>query len=187
MIIIGLVMLVGALALSSYNIYIQNEAKINTEMLLNDYNTAVDNKPINDKMLTDVSKGEMITEEIDGFEVVGKISYPNINIELPVVNNWSYEALRSYPCRYEGTAKEGNMIVMAHNYSSHFGRLKLAKVGDEIAFSDSLGETYNYKVSSVESINGNRLSELKSGEWDLTLFTCNYSGQERVVVRCVVF
>jgi len=25
---------------------------------------------------------------------------------------------------------------------------------------------------------------MAAGEWDLTLFTCNYSGQSRVTVRC---
>ena len=37
----------------------------------------------------------------------------------------------------------------------------------------------------VETLAPTAVDEMTGGDWDLTLFTCTYSGQARVTVRCV--
>ena len=67
----------------------------------------------------------------------GKVHYlPTLGRTLPVLNGWSGELLKIAPCRYLGSAYNDNLIVMAHNYDSHFGRLKKLQIGDPVTFRD---------------------------------------------------
>lgn len=40
-------------------------------------------------------------------------------------------------------------------------------------------------VSLVEILDETAVEEMTAGEWDLTLFTCNYDGRARITVRCI--
>jgi sortase A len=40
-------------------------------------------------------------------------------------------------------------------------------------------------VAEVEEVKPTDIEQMKEGDWDLTLFTCNKSGKMRVAVRCV--
>ena len=123
---------------------------------------------------------------VDGVEYIGVISIPSYNITLPVQSDWSLDKLRNSPCRYSGSINNGSLIICAHNYQSHFGKLKYVQVGEKIRFTDMMGMTYTYAVSEIELINGNHAEEMKQNDgWDLTLFTCNYSGRQRITLRCV--
>ena len=56
--------------------------------------------------------------------------------------------------------------------------------GDNVTFVDVTGAAYHYIVLTAETIDGYDLRGMEEGEWDLTLFTCNFSGIERTTVRC---
>lgn len=47
------------------------------------------------------------------------------------------------------------------------------------------GTAHRYTVMQVETLAPTAVEEMTGGDWDLTLFTCTYSGQARVTVRCV--
>ncbi|MBR1824584.1 MAG: sortase [Ruminococcus sp.] len=126
--------------------------------------------------------------ELDGSYYCGYITLPALGLELPVVDGWSYEALRYSPCRYSGNAEEKNMIVAAHNYNNHFGRIGSLNTGDEVIFTDTAGVQHFYEVDYTQYVDGYDVDGMFSGqdeEWDLTIFTCTLSGQSRVTVRCV--
>ena len=57
------------------------------------------------------------------YTYIGILTIPSLGIELPVQDEWSYPNLKIAPCRYAGTVADGNLIVAAHNYRSHFGRI----------------------------------------------------------------
>lgn len=118
---------------------------------------------------------------------MGVISIPSLGIELPVIADWSYSDLRVAPCRYYGSIQEGNMVIAAHNYRSHFGRISELHSGDEIIFTDGDGLQHKYTVVQSEIISGNDKESMieHSDEWDITLFTCTLSGASRVTVRAV--
>lgn len=123
---------------------------------------------------------------IDGYDICGSLYIPAIDIELAVLSEWSYPNLAVSACRYSGSP-EGQLIVIAHNYDLHFGRLKNLVPGDKVRFNGVDGKTYTYEVTGTETWATNQLEEIISGdEWDLTLFTCTYGGANRVVVRCVM-
>lgn len=127
---------------------------------------------------------EMPVKTVDGVDYIGVIAVPSLSLELPVASEWSYERLKTSPCRYSGSVYSGDMVLCAHNYSSHFGQIKTLKPGDAVMFTDVDGNVYNYEVAELETLQPAAVDEMKSGEWDLTLFTCTIGGQTRVTVRC---
>lgn len=122
--------------------------------------------------------------EIDGLSYIGVLRIPTLSLELPVVSEWSYPALKISPCRYVGSVYQNNMVIAAHNYTSHFGQLKTLSPGDEVTFTDVDGNVFRYRVVELETLSPYAIEEMTSGDWDLTLFTCTIGGQTRVTVRC---
>lgn len=126
--------------------------------------------------------------EIDGLFYLGMITIPSLNIELPVLSEWSYPNLKISPCRYKGGVYTGDLIIAAHNYSSHFGRIQELNSGDPLIFTDGNGIVHKYEILQSEVIEGRDIEAMEFGSadfWDLTLFTCTLSGQSRVTVRAV--
>ena len=132
---------------------------------------------------------EMETVEIDGNVYIGYISIPEIDIELPVLESWSYPNLKIAPCRYVGNIYENNIILCAHNYTTHFGKIGNLHTDDEIILTDVSGKEWHYSVVNIEQLPGTAVEDIKFGnadDWDLTLFTCTLSGQSRVTVRATL-
>ena len=129
---------------------------------------------------------EMPVRTADGREYIGVLRIPALDLELPVQSAWSYPNLRASPCRYQGSAYDGTLIVAGHNYPSHFGGLKQLRAGDAISLEDADGNRFDYEVAEVEILPPDAVEEMTEGDWDLTLFTCTLGGGSRVTVRCVL-
>ncbi len=127
---------------------------------------------------------EMPTVKIKDKDYIGILDIPELGLSLPIMSNWSYPKLKISPCRYQGSAYLDNLIIMAHNYKSHFGKLINLSIGDEIYFTDTVGNVFFYRVVELETLVPSAVEEMKSGDWDLTLFTCTIGGATRVTVRC---
>ena len=132
----------------------------------------------------DEYEGVMPTRLVNGINTVGVISVPAVGIEIPVAAEWNYKNLKKSACRYSGTAEDGRLIILAHNYRQHFGSLGKAEKGDEVQFLDVNGKLYVYKITDREILGKYELDRLTDTDSDLTLFTCTYGGKKRVVVRC---
>ena len=128
---------------------------------------------------------DMPEETIDGRSYVGVLRIPALSLELPVISEWSYPGLKIAPCRYSGSAYLGNMVIAAHNYTSHFGGLGNLAPGDEVTFTDVDGNAFSYQVAAVETLAPNAIAEMTDAGWALSLFTCTWGGQSRLTVRCV--
>ncbi len=121
---------------------------------------------------------------LEGKEYIGVLEVPSCDIVLPVISQWSYPNLRVAPCRYYGSAYTGDMVIVAHNYKSHFRRLKEAQPGDVVRFTDVDGNVFTYEVALLEILESNAVAEMTGSGWDLTLFTCTVGGVQRLTVRC---
>lgn len=128
---------------------------------------------------------DMPAVEVDGYRYIGTISIPSLELELPVMEEWSDTKLRKAPCRYSGSAYLDNMVIAAHNYRNHFGRLKNIAMGEEVIFTDNDGNLFRYEAAEMETLGKYDVEEMTSGDWDLTLFTCTYGGKSRVTLRCL--
>lgn len=127
---------------------------------------------------------QMPVQTIDGWDYCGILEIPSLGLSLPIIDRWSYPALKVSPCRYYGSAYTDDLVLAAHNYSSHFGSLKDLVQGDCVTFTDMDGNVFEYRVVVIETLMPDDVEEMTNGQWDLTLFTCTIGGQYRVTVRC---
>ncbi len=128
---------------------------------------------------------EMPVEEIEGNGYIGLLEIPALGLSLPVMSEWSYQNLKLAPCRYSGSAYTGNFTIAGHNYSTHFGPIGGLNAGDSITFTDMQGNRFAYEVQVVETLEATAVEDMVGEEWDLTLFTCDLSGESRITVRCL--
>lgn len=122
--------------------------------------------------------------EIEGEGYIGYLTIPRLGLTLPVMSEWSYPKLKIAPCRYSGSITGNDMVIAAHNYSRHFGRLKTLEIGDELTFTDTNNRLYSYVVEEVTTLQPTAITEMTNNMFDLTLFTCTYGGKSRVTIRC---
>lgn len=128
------------------------------------------------------------TMMIDEHGYIGIIAIPDLGLELPVMSDWSYPDLKISPCRYKGSVFSRDIVIAAHNYRSHFGRLSELSGGENIVFTAADGKVYNFEVSQITELDGRDIEGMDFGSsdsWDLTLFTCTLGGRSRVTVRAV--
>ncbi len=128
---------------------------------------------------------EMPTREVEGNDYIGILEIPSLELSLPVMSRWSYPKLKIAPCRYSGSAYEGNLTIVAHNYRTHFASVRDVPVGTRVLFTDVKGRIFAYEVAAIETVEANAVQEVVNAAWDLTLVTCTPGGQARVAVRCV--
>lgn len=182
----------AALLLTVYNIWDKRRAEKAASLALAELHTQWEEvrdtaqdtniSSIPDYILNPAMEMRAIT--INGHSYIGTITIPVLDIELPVMENWNNENMKTAPCRYNGTPYKGHFIIAAHNYEAHFGKLKNIEEGDEIIFTDIDQNEFRYTAAKLETLSSRAVEEMKSGEWDLTLFTCTLSGAQRITVRC---
>lgn len=127
---------------------------------------------------------DMPMVDVDGRDYVGYLAIPSLGLELPVASTWSYEQLADGPCRYYGTAEDGDLVIAGRDYDAHFGRIDRLGVGDRVAFVGADGVAYEYEVAEIDSVAAGDVGAMTSSGFALTLFTDTGVGQSRVAVRC---
>lgn len=126
----------------------------------------------------------MTEVDIDGYGYIGYIYFPRLELELPIMADWDYTRLKIAPCRYTGTVRGEDLVLMGHNYTRHFGRLGRLVEGDSVLFTDMDGKVTAYEVVARDILDPTAVGEMTAGDFDLTLFTCTYGGQSRITVYC---
>lgn len=121
---------------------------------------------------------------LDGYDYIGVISIPSIDIQLPVMSEWSYPKLKIAPCRQFGSSRTDDLVIAAHNYESHFGKLGSLSMGDNVIFTDMDGVENHYIVRKVETLQPTDVDAVEHSGYDLVLYTCTYGGKTRITVFC---
>lgn len=127
---------------------------------------------------------DMPTVEVNGYRYIGMLEVPSLELTLPVMEQWDYDRLNISPCRFSGNVYDDDLVICGHNYPHHFQPLKYVPIGTQLKFTDAEGNDFYYAVTSIETIGPNDVQAMTTGDWDLTLFTCNTSGQTRCTIRC---
>lgn len=133
---------------------------------------------------TELLPREMATISVDGYNSIGFLTIPVLELELPVLTDWSYEKLKKAPCHYYGSCYDADFVIAAHNYPAHFGRLSELRQGDLVFFTDAVGECHCYEVVLLETLEPTATVEMITSGFDLSLYTCTTGGSNRVTVRC---
>lgn len=195
----GLLLIAAALCLGAYNLWDAHRAAVSSERILQEITVEIPAlkpseseletadeaeapKPLPEYVLS--PEMEMPEVEIDGQAYIGKLDIPSLELSLPVMSEWSYPKLKLAPCRYQGSAYLDDLIICAHNYDAHFGRLKELEPGNEITFTDAAGNAFSYSVTETEVLATTDTEKMENEGWDLTLFTCTVGGEKRVTIRC---
>ena len=195
---LGLLLLLAALLLTAYNLWRDAMASISVDFVLEHLTPALSSRQaalpalpsgedLEEAFIPDyVLNPEMAMpeENIDGRSYIGVLDIPALELSLPIISEWSYDALQIAPCRYSGSAYLDNLVIAGHNYRSHFASLPQLQPGDTVTFTDMDGNVFSYEVSSLETLSPYAISDMTSGDWDLTLFTCTVGGQSRLAIRC---
>lgn len=188
---LGLLLIAAALFLSAYNTMDSHKdgetsRQVIAQMCeaLPTQTTAETEAPTVPEYLLDADR-EMPVQTINGRDYIGVLTIPSLELELPVLSQWDYPALKVAPCRYSGSLYQDNLILCAHNYASHFGKLKNHRVGDTVIFTDMDENVVRFQLAAQETIQPEDLEAMEAGDWDLTLFTCTVGGQSRVTARFV--
>ena len=119
-----------------------------------------------------------------GYTLLGSVSVPSVGVQLPILDQWSEDMLKVAPCRYTGSISGGNMIIMGHNYKSHFSPLRQVKVGAEVEIENTVGKVFRFRVAKIEYLYRTDGENLPNPAYPLTIFTCAPGGLELVVIRC---
>ena len=178
----GLLLIAAALFLSVYNEWESHEARDSARQVIAQLCDALPTEAGEPTTLPDVQR-EMPVKTINGRDYIGVLSIPSLELELPVISQWDYPALKVAPCRYSGSLYQDNLIICAHNYASHFGKLKELQPGDIVLFTDMDEHVVTFQMVERETLNPMDTEGMEAGDWDLTLFTCTIDGQTRVTIR----
>lgn len=184
--LLGTGLLLAALSLFIWNQWEGRQAGASAEKILTRLVEQMDASAAErGSVYTDPYAPVMAEVEIDGYGYIGYLTIPSLGLELPVMSEWDYERLETAPCRYAGTVQNDNLVIAAHNYPQHFGKISNLTEGEKIYFVDVNEIKFCYNVIAVELLAPNDVEEMTAGAYDLTLFTCDYGGGNRVTVRCV--
>ena len=176
---LGAVLILAALLLFLYNRSEDRRAGQEAESLLEDARSAM-------AADTDPEPQEELAEEIT-YDYAGVIAIPDLSLELPVIDQWNYARLKVAPCRQSGAAADGDLVIAAHNYKSHFGYLDRLEPGASVIFTDMEGTVYRYAVEEIRQLapeDAEDVSSVFSSEYPLVLYTCTPGGKARVAVFC---
>ena len=107
----GLLLIAAALFLSAYNERESHEARDSARQVIAQLCDALPTEAGDDETepttlpesLPDVQR-EMPVKTINGRDYIGVLSIPSLELELPVISQWDYAALKVAPCRYSGSA-----------------------------------------------------------------------------------
>lgn len=194
--ILGTALVLGALLLFLYNHRENRQAETASQQMLeqiqleiqkNQENASAENHIIEDNTPVELLRPEdlIMTEKvINGYPCIGYISIPELMLQLPVITDWNGRKLQTAPCRFSGTLKGKDLVIMAHSYKAHFGRLSELSEGSEVQFTDMDGNLWYYEVVLMDVLEPTDVDEMIAGEYDLTLFSCTPTGKQRVTVRC---
>lgn len=194
--LLGALALMAALALTVWNLAEQRTAQTAVEDTMRTLTAAVAERsdaaaPVQEPGDAPVEQAQTLLPErtmpvvtVNGYDYIGWLELPTLGLSLPVMSEWSYARLKIAPCRYTGSAYSGDMVLAAHNFSSHFGRLSELLPGDAVIFTDVDGHVFSYEAADVEILQPTAVEEMTAGEWPLTLFTCTYGGRTRLTIRC---
>lgn len=114
---------------------------------------------------------------------MGILNIPELALALPIYNRYTMEQLKKTPCRYYGGLDSNDLVVVAHNYSSHFGLLKNLDIGAKAALELDCGLILHYTLQETRVVEPDAVEWVTNGEVPLTLVTCTPGGESRVVLR----
>lgn len=202
---VGAALILSALVLLLHNRYADARAGREAETLLAGVEAAIssqtaaeqektrprgqETRPTGEEKGTEPTIAEALDPEmpvamLEGYGYVGYVEIPALGLKLPVMSDWDYTRLEIAPCRQFGSSRRDDLVIAAHNFESHFGRLKEMSLGNTVTFTDMAGIVNTYRAEMIETLSPKDVEAVQNSGYDLVLYTCTRDGQARVAVFC---
>ena len=189
---LGAVLILSALLLLLYNRHEAALAGKEAEILLSDVEAAIGGQtssdgptdPTEETETEPTLPPELPVVHLNGYDYVGYVEIPALELKLPVLATWDYDLLQVAPCRQFGSSRTDDLVIAAHNYVTHFGYLKKLIPGDTVVFTDMDSIVNTYAVAKTETLDPTSVDAVKNSGCDLVLYTCTIGGKTRVCVFC---
>ena len=189
-ILLGILCLMASAGFALYNQTEAKDGEVFSQSLLQDVQVKMEaareesQQETTAAPMAESAPQEMLTVPAGNYESIGILSIPVLELELPVLTEWSYAKLKKAPCHYYGSCYEPDFVIAAHNFPSHFGRLSQLRAGDVVIFTDVTGQIHSYEVVLLETLSPTATEAMITSGFDLSLYTCTPGGGSRVTVRC---
>lgn len=176
----GAVLILSALLLFAYNRLEDYHAGQEAESMLTKVESYVlEKSPESEATAPTQLDPELPVVIIDGYGYVGYLNIPDLEITLPVMAEWDYDRLRIAPCRQFGSSRTDDLVIAAHNYANHFGRLKTLNPGAIVTFTDMDGIVNEYVLDSQQNLLPTQVEAVQNPDYALVLYTCTPGGETR--------
>lgn len=204
--IIAILAIIGYFGYSIYNKYYLNagakDAVDAFEQTVGNQNTVTTpptNELVQNVVIGGVSEGDSMyqnqtqnnttTTTYYGYNVIGTISIPAIDIEYPILEKVTTKSIKVAVAYLSGVGinQVGNTVIQGHNYRNglFFSNLSKLSVGDKIYITDTTGtqityEVYrNFEAKATDTSFYNRDTE---GKREITLSTCTNDNTVRTII-----
>ncbi len=144
----------------------------------------------------DESNTEKPKIQMEGYDVIGTVKIPKINIEYPIVSiETSNPEETKKPMKFAivkywgGNVNDfGNLSIAGHNNydGTMFGKTKKLEIGDEVDLTDLTKTTIKYEIYQKFATNPNDVSVLQTEDKtvrEVTLITCTNGNKERLILK----
>lgn len=136
------------------------------------------------------------TVQLNGYDVIGIVSIPKINIQYPILAiETSNPEETKEPMRYGivkywgGNVNDyGNLSIAGHNNynGTMFGKTKNLEIGDIVELTDLTKTTLQYEIYDIFVTDPNDVSILATKDEtirEVTLITCTNGNRERLILK----
>lgn len=201
LIILGLTLVLSGAWLYARYTYQAKEAEAQAQVLLQELKTDIKERQLSAvitevPVAADTPEAEQIPEvpaasveqmpqtTLQGVGLIGILQAKEANIQLSVLENWSYANMDKSPCRYAGSLSGGDLVLIGHNYKGHLADLDLLEEGDPVEFIDVDGKTHSFEVAQTTVLQPAQVEELLNCGYPLAIVTCTPGGRARFAVYC---
>ena len=157
----------------------------------------VQQQPVQNQTPEPSTENDMLTQgkykdsKGNEYSIAGIVKIPKINVEYPIISEWSDKLLKVSVCKFWGPNPNevGNFCIVGHNYknSKFFSKVPKLSIGDIVEIIDLTGRTIQYKAYDIYTVDPSDTrctSQLTQGKKEITLITCTNDSKQRVVVKC---
>ena len=133
--------------------------------------------------------GSGISYQDNGFNVVGTIEIPKLDLRYPVYDVATISSMEHSVGIIHGPGlnKPGNTVIMGHNYRNGtlFSDNKYLSVGDIIYITDTYGQTLQYNIYNVYTTSTSDFDYAireTNGQKEITLASCTDDSSSRLII-----
>lgn len=125
-----------------------------------------------------------------GYRVAGKLEMPTIGKKFPILDEAEYaKAIEVSVLKIYGPDlnTQGNVVIAGHNYNNgtFFSKNKNLNIGDKIYITDLTGKRVEYTIYSkyyTPESDNTFFNRDTQGKTEVTLYTCDTTGKNRLIV-----